>query len=333
MSVTPTRKAGEKGKRSPTNDSPEERRRRDKTNRTTDSCILPIIPEKSDSEFSEIETDESDSDLDLPAPSNSKGTNRVCANTKSVLMTMSDLNNFSALLRNAFLDPETATAMRSVFKPLLDEQTQMIKEEIKEIKDNHTKLEHRTDNLEEKVTHLQEENTTLKNTLEQQQRFPESVNYDRRQHNLIITGLSEINELKVRPDLSFSTDKDKVHHILALIGHPDTVVSSMQRLGEQRGDNSAWPRPLKLTLHAATDRKKILQSTNALKTAGAQLSKVYIKKDTHPGIRREMKRLRDTEKREREKPDNQGRTVTYDWKARCVKVDGIIVDSYRPSFF
>jgi hypothetical protein len=60
---------------------------------------------------------------------------------------------------------------------------------------------------------------------------------------------------------------------------------------------------------------------------------VYIKKDTHPGIRREMKRLRDTEKREKEKPENQGRTVTYDWKACCVKVDGIIVDSYRPSFF
>jgi gas vesicle protein len=177
MSVTPTRKTGEKGKRSPTNDSPEERRHRKKTNRTTEKCILPIISEKSDNESSEID---SDSDLDLIAPSSSTRTKQGCAKKKSVLMTMSEINNFSALLRNAFLDPETATAMRTVFKPLLDEQTQMIKEEMKEIKENHTKLEQRTENLEEKVTHLQEENSTLRKTFEQQQRFLESVDYDRR---------------------------------------------------------------------------------------------------------------------------------------------------------
>ena len=44
-------------------------------------------------------------------------------------MRMSDISNFSALLRNA-------TAMRTEFKPLLYEPTQAIKEEIQEIKDN-----------------------------------------------------------------------------------------------------------------------------------------------------------------------------------------------------
>ena len=51
----------------------------------------------------------------------------------------------------------------------------------------------------------------------------------------------------------------------------------MQRLGERR--HSAWPKPLKITLHDATDRKDILRTTNKLKTAGEQLSKVYVKKD------------------------------------------------------
>jgi len=41
---------------------------------------------------------------------------------------------------------------------------------------------------------------------------------------------------------------------VALIGHADTVVESVQQLGEQCEENSAWPRPLKLTLHAAADR-------------------------------------------------------------------------------
>lgn len=70
-----------------------------------------------------------------------------------------------------------------------------------------------------------------------------------------------------------------------------------------------------------------------MKTAGEPLSKVYLKKDTHPGIRREMKRLRDVEKREKEKPENQGRNVWYDWKERNVTVDNLIIDTYRPTFF
>ncbi len=113
----------------------------------------------------------------------------------------------------------------------------------------------------------------------------------------------------------------------------NATMTSVQRLGIIRGDNLRGSRPLKVALHPDTDRRKILESTHKLKNAGPILSKVYIKKDVHPGIRKEMKRLRDTEKREREKPDNQGRTVLYDWKARCVKVDGIIVDTYKPTFF
>lgn len=49
-------------------------------------------------------------------------------------MTMAEISKFSAILRNAFLDPETASAMRNVFKPLIDEQTREIKEEIQDMK-------------------------------------------------------------------------------------------------------------------------------------------------------------------------------------------------------
>ena len=46
-----------------------------------------------------------------------------------------------------------------------------------------------------------------------------------------------------------------------------------------------------------------------------------------------MKRLRDTEKHEKGKPENAGRSIIYDWKRRVVTVDGVVVDTYRPSFF
>ena len=326
---TRTRIVGEKGQRSPTQDSPEERRDRKKSFLSRDERHLPKI-----FEHLNCEEEEFSSDSGVPVWQAEVGINKYTStcNTKSVFMTMSDISNFSALLRNAFLDPETATAMRTVFKPLLDEQTQTIKAEIQEIKEDHSKQEQRHNRLEMKVSNLEEENTILRKTVEQHQLFLESVDYDRRQHSLIITGLSESETLKLGPDMdALITDDEKVDYISTKIGHPDTAVASIQRLNERR--RSAWPRPLKITLHDATDRKDILRATNKLKTAGEQLSKVYVKKDTHPGIRREMKRLRDTEKHEKGKPENAGRSIIYDWKRRVVTVDGVVVDTYRPSFF
>ena len=59
----------------------------------------------------------------------------------------------------------------------------------------------------------------------------------------------------------------------------------------------------------------------------------YIKKDIHPGVRRELKRLADAEKAERAKPENQGRAVEYDKSMRTLSIDGVVVDKFQPSFF
>ena len=90
---------------------------------------------------------------------------------------------------------------------------------------------------------------------------------------------------------------------------------------------------MKIVLEPGTDRTEILKSTKELKKANDQYSKIFIKKDLHPGISREIKRLKDVEKREKENPANIGRDVRYDWKERCVKVDDQIIDKYCPSFF
>ena len=48
------------------------------------------------------------------------------------------------------------------------------------------------------------------------------------------------------------------------------------------------------------------------------MQRVYVKKDVHPLVRKELSRLREVEKRERDKPENQGRNVRYDYKERKV---------------
>jgi hypothetical protein len=249
-------------------------------------------------------------------------------------MTMADISNFGAILRGALQDPQTATAMRTVFKPLLEEQTREIKEEIASIKKDHDIHKKRTDSLEVKVSRLEQENNTLKEALGSQQRFLESVDFDRRRHNLIITGLSETSDLlHTESGVALSTDQDKIEHILGVIGQADIEVNKIQRLGDQSTNHRSWPRPIKVVLTNDTDRKKILQAAKHLKTTNDQLAKVYLKRDTHPGIRKEMNRLRDVEKKEKAKAENQGRNVRYDPKQRCVMVDDVVIDTYQPSFF
>ena len=80
-------------------------------------------------------------------------------------------------------------------------------------------------------------------------------------------------------------------------------------------------------------RDEVIRATPALKTAGKSYEKVYVKKDVHPLIRKEFSRLKDVEKREREKPENQGLNVRYDGTRREVTVDGKIIDKFRPTLF
>ena len=114
---------------------------------------------------------------------------------------------------------------------------------------------------------------------------------------------------------------------------------SIQRLGikseqEQRQPGSPRSRPIKVVLKNADDRKKILESGRKLKEENGRqdLQRIFLKMDTHPGVRREQ-RLRNIQWQERQKPENRGRNVRYDWKNRCVMVDNHIVDTFRPNFF
>ena len=53
----------------------------------------------------------------------------------------------------------------------------------------------------------------------------------------------------------------------------------------------------------------------------------------HPKVRAEYSRLKNVETSERDKPENQGRTVKYDPKAKSVTVDGKVIDSFKIRFF
>ena len=106
------------------------------------------------------------------------------------------------------------------------------------------------------------------------------------------------------------------------------TITTTTRLGKA-GPNKK--RPLKVVLQNPEDRKKILDKAKMLKDT--QLSTIYVSKDTHFAIRREQRRLRQKFKIEKEKEENNGKEVVYDNVGRCIKIDGVVIDSFCPVFF
>lgn len=184
------------------------------------------------------------------------------------------------------------------------------------------------------MTVLKKEVKTLSDRLDdaygiihQQQLFLESLDGKERRRNVIITGLSEdVDELG-------ATDEEKIRNVIQAVNPPEAVDQArwtVRRLGQQ---NERKMRPIHITVEDQNQRDKLLQVAKNLKNAPGRLARVYIRKDVHPAVRRETGRLRKREKEEREKPENVGVNITYDWRTRVLMRDGVIIDRFTPRFF
>lgn len=162
-----------------------------------------------------------------------------------------------------------------------------------------------------------------------QQQFLEAVDKKERENNIVILGVPEQNE-----SLEGATnDEDKLEVLWNKIGVED-VRGTHRRLGrEANNGESRRSRPILLTLTDKDVRSRVLENSNRLKNAGDNVKSIYIKKDVHPSVRREWKRLRDVEREEKEKPENVGCVIRLDPRERKVYKDGEIIDSWNPLFF
>lgn len=66
-------------------------------------------------------------------------------------------------------------------------------------------------------------------------------------------------------------------------------------------------------------RDRILQWAKQLKQPGGEYTKIYIKKDVHPSIMAEWKRLREAEKKEKALPESAGCEVSLDTREEVVQ--------------
>ena len=141
----------------------------------------------------------------------------------------------------------------------------------------------------------------------QHQRFLESIDSEKCACNFIITGVPETPftdpDSPADSPVSVNTDSEKVDIILRKIVHKaDVKVKDVIRLGKPHNTSDALPRPLKIVTASPTERKSALDDTKKLKDAGEIFKKIYVNKDIHTVVKKELNRIR---KAEREENRNQ----------------------------
>ena len=163
--------------------------------------------------------------------------------------------------------------------------------------------------------------------ISQHQLFLEQLDRQKREANLVFFGIPD-EQLALD---GATTEEDKIQKVLGIVeADTDAVIRSHQRLGRSAQSNDR-PRPLLVRVDSKVIRDKVLDKAKKLKDSQEPFKKIYIKKDSHPEVRKEWKRLRDAE--QYEKTNNIGSTIRLDFKQRVLLKDGVVIDKWRPHPF
>lgn len=178
---------------------------------------------------------------------------------------------------------------------------------------------------------------TIKATVAAQQKTIEDLQKDKRAKNMIITGVPESAGV---PSEARKADQAAVESIFTAVECPGVCASRVTRLGkkqEVQGDDADAPRdspppprPLLVSLNTAGDVRAVLTKTYNLKEKN-EFKNVYIKRDEHPLVRKEWRRLREFARKEKEAPINAGCIIKIDYQKKAVTRNGeSILDFVSP---
>ena len=144
----------------------------------------------------------------------------------------------------------------------------------------------------------------IEKTIQNHQRYLDQVDLQKRETNIIITGLKEE---------ATANDNQRVNDILAVVECSTVKPVKVMRIGKKNED-SERSRPLLVVTDSITSKKKILSNKSKLKSGREDLKSVYIKADEPLCVRNEWKRLKEVLKNEKNAPTNVACNVKIDYK-------------------
>ena len=178
-----------------------------------------------------------------------------------------------------------------------------------------------------KISELQMRIDKQDEIIKHQQLFLEHLDRKDRESNVVLLGIPDEGSTLE----GATNDGQKLQKIWETIGE-EVNHRSHRRLG-RLDQHSTRNRPLLVVLDSKTSRDKVLEKAKKLKESGENYNRIYIKKDIHPAVRNEWKRLRDVQKRESEKPENAGCNIYLDTRERKLYRDNVLIDCWNPHPF
>lgn len=180
--------------------------------------------------------------------------------------------------------------------------------------------------INKRFVELQTQVNKQAEVISKQQQYLEAIDRREREKNIVITGVPDENEALDEA----TSDEGKLHKIWSKVG-VNEAIQSHRRLGTAVFDNRR--RAILLTVDNKEIRDRILEKARQLKQAGREYEKIFIKKDVHPSIRKEWKRLHDAERAEKGRPENSGCVIRLDTRERKLYRDGVVIDSWNQLSF
>ena len=199
--------------------------------------------------------------------------------------------------------------------------TEKLNEVMQELAQVRTALTSAESPINKRVTELQQQVNMQSDIIARQQRYLEILDRKERECNLVLLGVPEDGE-----NIENATvDVDKIEKIWRVIGSSVNITSN-KRLGQQ---GPRRRRPILITVESRRNRDAVLEKAKILKQSDTEIfRKIFIKKDIHPSVRAEWKRLRDAEKTEKERPENVGCNIVFNSKERQLYKDGVVIDKW-----
>ena len=158
-----------------------------------------------------------------------------------------------------------------------------------------------------------------------QQLYLEQLDRRERECNLVLLGVPEDSEALE----GATNDDDKVQKVWEAAGISCNI-NSTRRIGNTSGSRR---RPILVVVESRAARDAALETAKNLKNSTETFKKIYVKKDVHPSVRAEWRRLHEVVQREKSIPGNSEFNIYLDFKQRKVYKDTVVIDQWSMQGF
>lgn len=219
----------------------------------------------------------------------------------------------------------------SAFKKEIINDISPISIDIAEIRRNQNEILNENRYLREENVALREKVEHLSKITSAHQNILEKLDGESRKANLVLLGVPENDNLD-----GAVNDIEKCLKIFKETGVENLTIDdfTLRRLGNDDKKDTATTncKPILVTFpNNLKARDNILLNTKNLKKSSVY-EKIFVKRDSHPTVRKEWGRLFNVFENEKKKATNVGHKIDFDKRKRVILRDGVVIDSWKAVF-